>query len=405
MTKQNLTQVNVKRNSSCSFCLRTYEKLQKNETPFVKGLKPSTYICRDCANKTNAFLYNYQNIENDYQYTTGSVTSLSSFQQKSFPPLDMTPKSILQYLNDAVVGHDSVKKKLSTLFYNHYEGINKSSYIRNNALILGPSGTGKTMMVEMLSDYLNLSFISVSATDYTSAGYHGKDVVNIIQELFEKSDFSKEKTESGIVFIDEIDKIRTKHDSNDVNGAEVQRSLLRLMSGTDVLVFKDEESFYIDTKNILFVCAGAFDGLDKINLERTGKARTIGFISGSNTMSEPYNYDDLMKYGMIEELLGRMPILLQLNHLTKAEYVDIIKNSNKSIFKQYKNLFEEQQSTLTIKDEAIDYLVQKMTGKLGVRVLQSIFYNLLSDPLFDLGCGEGQDIYIIDVNEQGLMLI
>lgn len=319
----------------------------------------------------------------------------------------LTPKEIYNYLNYYVTGQESAKKILSVAIHNHFKRLklNKSfnfNLIKSNILLIGPSGTGKTFIIQILSKLINVPFIIVDANSLTEAGYVGEDVESILQKLFQESFYDLNKTEMGIVYIDEIDKINKKNNdfsgNRDISGEGVQQALLKFIEGTICNISlnngkkSNNQLFYpINTSNILFICGGAFCGLDKIISDRIEKT-SLGFGNSYNNKTLNYNklmnfleFDDLVKFGIIPELIGRLPIIVKLNELDIITLKSILVDSNDSILKHYNILLSFNGIKLTINDEAaiiISNIAYKK--KTGARGLRNIIDTILSDIIFEI---------------------
>lgn len=319
----------------------------------------------------------------------------------------LKPKEILDHLNHYVIGQDDAKKVLSVAVYNHYkrlmQQVDKTEEIeieKSNVIMVGETGTGKTLLAKTIAKLLNVPFCIADATVLTEAGYVGEDVESILSRLLQAADFDVKAAERGIVFIDEIDKIARKSDNpsitRDVSGEGVQQAMLKLLEGSVVSVppqggrkHPDQKMIQVDTKNILFVCGGAFDGIQKL-IERRIKTNAIGFKGAEEqefdreNMLQYINQLDIKKYGLIPELIGRFPVLTYLNPLDKATLLLILTEPRNSVIKQFIKLFEMDGIKLEIDKEVMEYIVDKaMELKLGARGLRSICEAILTDAMFD----------------------
>ena len=371
----------------CSFCGRT-----KSQTKIlIAGL--DAHICDICISQADMILKDDE---------TSKESSDFSVDLKP-------PKEIKKFLDLHVIGQEQAKKTLAVAVYNHYKRINQNQLSddieiqKSNLLLVGPTGTGKTLLAQTISKFLNVPIAIVDATVLTEAGYVGEDVESILSKLLQAADFDVDKTENGIVFIDEIDKIARKSDNpsitRDVSGEGVQQALLKLLEGTSVNVppkggrkHPDQKFIEINTSNILFIAGGAFDGIDKIIKTRLN-LQSIGFKSADEKVVDDneenilkfVNPNDIRSYGLIPEIIGRLPVMCHLNPLTKDALKDIMTLPKNALVKQYKKLFEMDGIDFTITPGAIDYIVEKaFEFKIGARGLRTLCEAILNDAMFNL---------------------
>ena len=373
---------------SCSFC-----GLNKLQTKILVAGQDA-HICDQCIEQAFSIL-NHQNKSNE---------SSINIEKSEL----INPKEIKQYLDDYVIGQDYSKKVISVCVYNHYKRINQKisddniEIEKSNVIMVGPTGTGKTLIAKTISKMLDVPLAIVDATVLTEAGYVGEDVENILTRLLQASDYNIEKAEKGIIFIDEIDKISRKNDNpsitRDVSGEGVQQALLKLMEGTVVNVppkggrkHPDQNFIKLNTSNILFIAGGAFDGIEKIISKRLNM-NAVGFknsklksVVQSNQIVKNIIPNDLKDFGLIPEILGRLPILTYMLDLDSKDLRQILTQPKNALVKQYFKLFEIDGISLTFDDDALDYIVEKaLEFKLGARGLRSICESILIDDMFNL---------------------
>ncbi|MDB5225883.1 MAG: Sigma 54 interacting domain protein [Bacteroidota bacterium] len=391
-----------KNSNKCSFCGKAKEDVQI----LIAGI--DGYICENCIAQAK------QIIDTEIFHLPAKK------EHSSILPKNLKPKAIKEYLDQYVIGQDEAKKVIAVAVYNHYKRLNQAvqedevEIEKSNILLVGSTGTGKTLIAKSIAKLLNVPFAIVDATVFTEAGYVGEDVESILSRLLQVCNYDTALAEKGIVYIDEVDKIARKSDNpsitRDVSGEGVQQAMLKLLEGTEVLVpphggrkHPEQKLIKVDTKNILFICGGSFDGIDKVISKRMHTS-VVGFKKGrdgqvvdKDNMLPYITHQDVRSFGLIPELIGRLPVLSHLEPLDKQALTDILTKPKNALLKQYKKLFALEGITFDMDESSIDYVVEKaLEYKLGARGLRSICEAIINDAMYEMPSNTDIKDFIVD---------